>query len=527
MGLVEEKYLGSLLGIAIGDALGWPQERNKRSSERNRNTNFREWVKNSGYGKSYTEEVIQAGSYSDDTQLTLATARALKYTNFLSYFGRIELPSWLVYERGGGGATKRAALSWAKGIPPWKQNKNDVKNYFDAGGNGVVMRILPHAYAENITNDEMYQRAFLNGISTHGHPRAILSALVYCRAVKYLINKNDQLQYGELVDYLLDMKEDWIRIPEPNNINDWVNASSDIGINYKELWIKTSEEIFDGLLLIKKALSNGLLDNTTQTLSQLDCNNPKVKGSGVVTCLASIYIASKFSVDPQNGLLEMAFFEGSDTDTNAAATGGLLGAIYGTEWIKEEWYHVQDASYIRLLSEVVPNSDIPDRKDMWSLSDLEKFSKEIQVNNKKDNTFKLGSFIDLKIIDMYLIKSKMNNKEVFVLKNDLSPTFYCKVTRTSNKSSTTTSSIDKSKNNFNMSMDQLLVLQETLPERVTLSKFISLLNEAILNFENESSRELDEIVIKEIEQRIERNCSYKNDLSSFVHEAHLCYKKQL
>lgn len=62
MGLVEEKYLGSLLGIAIGDALGWPQERNKRSSERNRNTNFREWVKNSDMGshilrKSYKQVV--------------------------------------------------------------------------------------------------------------------------------------------------------------------------------------------------------------------------------------------------------------------------------------------------------------------------------------------------------------------------------------------------------------------------------------------------------------------------------------
>lgn len=130
---------------------------------------------------------------------------------------------------------------------------------------------------------------------------------------------------------MIDTKEDWVKIQEPNNIKDWINVSSDIGINYKGLWIKTSEEIFEGLLVRKKALSSGLLYNTTQKLSQLDCNNQKVKGSEVLICLTSI------------------------------------------------------------------------RKDMWSLSDLEKFSKEIQVHNKKDNTFKLGSFSELNIIEVEVI----------------------------------------------------------------------------------------------------------------------------
>lgn len=182
-------------------------------------------------------------------------------------------------------------------------------------------------------------------------------------------------------------------------------------------------------------------------MSQLDCNNPKIKGSGVVTCLTSIYIASKYSVDPQNGLLEIAFFEGSDTDTNAAATGGLLGAIYGTSWIKEEWYNVQDTGYISLLAETVPDSNIPDRKDMWSLSDSEKFYKEIEVNSDKNKMFKLGSFNELKIIDKYLIKSKTYTKEIFVLKNDLSPTFYCKMTKQSNEYSNIRPDVIKSEKN--------------------------------------------------------------------------------
>lgn len=521
MNSIEDKYLGSLLGVAIGDAMGWPQERSQTKNKSARSTDFQKWVRRSGYGHTYTEEIIQKGSYSDDTQLTLATARALNYRNFLSYFGRSELPSWLLYERGGGGATKRAARSWSNGKPPWKQNKSAIQSYFEAGGNGVVMRVISHAYEKNISSEEMNQKIFLNGISTHGHPRAILSALVYGKAAEYLITNNKQMKYGELVDYLINKKEEWSKFPVPNNINDWLNASFSIGINYQKLWEQTGEELFDGLTLIKETLANGLFDQTSETLSKLDCNNPKVKGSGVVTCLTAIYIVSKFSIDPQNGLLEIAFFEGSDTDTNAAATGGLLGAIHGTRWIKSEWLGVQDVEYITQLAKTIPEATIPERRDMWNFSESKNLIKELHGNDRKKKSVKLGPFDNLTVVDKYPIRSQ-KNKEVFVLKNEESQTFYCKLQKPVFKNEDT--ELRRSELfDLELSPEQIIELQNTLPQRITLEKFTSLLSETIRMLRNKPLDIFGELDVEQIENEVRKKCSYKKEIRLFVEKVYRYY----
>lgn len=68
-----------------------------------------EWNRRAG-GKYWPhEEKILRGEYSDDTQLIIATARSLlRGRQWSNFFRQAELPAWLKYERGGGGATKRA-----------------------------------------------------------------------------------------------------------------------------------------------------------------------------------------------------------------------------------------------------------------------------------------------------------------------------------------------------------------------------------------------------------------------------------
>ena len=74
-----EKAEGALLALAAGDALGWPQEfpRNVCSKihSKSAHVEFEAWTRRSGGRFRPFEEVIHAGDYSDDTQLTLAVAR--------------------------------------------------------------------------------------------------------------------------------------------------------------------------------------------------------------------------------------------------------------------------------------------------------------------------------------------------------------------------------------------------------------------------------------------------------------------
>ena len=184
--LKESKGAGAMLGAAFGDALGWPNERVIRSTSKQPQGqlySFKEWRRRSGGRFFPYEEIISEGEYSDDTQLILCLSRSLlKEEVWWEHFTQIELPFWSVYERGGGGATKRAVESWLTGTAPWSSKRKplDVKRYFDAGGNGVAMRVLPHVLRLNEKDfPEIAANIFLDGIATHGHPRALLGALAY------------------------------------------------------------------------------------------------------------------------------------------------------------------------------------------------------------------------------------------------------------------------------------------------------------------------------------------------------------
>ena len=180
------KAEGAFLALAAGDALGWPQEirRNVRSNASGTSSpriEFQTWTRRTGGRYRPYEETIGAGEYSDDTQLTLAVARSRTNhgANWWKAFMRVELSRWTIYERGGGGATKRAAQAWLAGGPPWQSGKTDaVRRYFDEGGNGVAMRVLPHALFLAGQDDPavLVHDVVRDGAATHGHPRALVDA---------------------------------------------------------------------------------------------------------------------------------------------------------------------------------------------------------------------------------------------------------------------------------------------------------------------------------------------------------------
>lgn len=222
----KEKYTGALIGAAIGDALGWPNEQNSKNISKNKNSirTYVEWNRRAGGRYWPHEEKICVGEYSDDTQLIIATARSLlRGRQWSNFFRQAELPAWLKYERGGGGATKRAAQKWADNISPWDEKSNsplEIKDYFMAGGNGVAMRIIPHIFKNEENIEKIMAQVVLNGMYTHGHPRALIGAMLYAMAVRTLIQQDANLNNAD-TDTLASMVgglvgalngKDWIPI---------------------------------------------------------------------------------------------------------------------------------------------------------------------------------------------------------------------------------------------------------------------------------------------------------------------------
>lgn len=350
-----ERIRAAVLGAAFGDALGWPQEGRANRVRASAGGSPRpspvpfDWIRSVRFPPPPYEEQIKAGEYSDDTQLLIATARSvLKRESWWNHFTSKELPGWLLYQRGGGGATIRAAQVWSRGKAPWAVGVQERQKYFAAGGNGVAMRILAHAVVN--TGDDKFQRArdeiTQNGIATHGHPRALLGAIAYGYAAWQVLNLRSSLGYGELVSRMIENESSWTGLPALDSSLGWNAAATEIDPSYFSVWEQTREEILALLTQARDALEQGPLTVPHDTLKDLGCFDKSQSGSGTIAAAASIFLASYFATSPLNGVLEAAFAGPADTDTLASMTAGLLGAIAGLDWLSEYASFVQDRKFI-------------------------------------------------------------------------------------------------------------------------------------------------------------------------------------
>ena len=352
------KAEGALLASAAGDALGWPQEFPHRVVDEpaasGKPATFREWRRRSGGRFFPHEEPIKAGEYSDDTQLTLAVARCRQYAgnSWWRVWTHTELPLWTLYERGGGGATKRAANLWAKGTPPWKSGES-IQQYFNAGGNGVAMRALPHSIFYSSEDDPalLVKDVVLDGVATHGHPRALVGATAYAFAAWWLLRSDHTIQFGELAHVLLDQAETWGTLPASSHPrNGWLTAANHHATKtYESLWAQTVEELRTLLQRALRGLETGALADDEAVLRDLGCFG-KAKGAGTVSTAAAVYLCARYAAQPVQAVLRAAFSRGADTDTIAAMSGGLVGCLAGKDWLPREWDSLQDRKYLQQVA---------------------------------------------------------------------------------------------------------------------------------------------------------------------------------
>lgn len=384
-----QRVRGALVGVAVGDALGWPQEQNAKNVDRRPpapELKFRPWTRRAGGRFQPFEEHINAGEFSDDTQLTLCIARSLLRGNdWLEHFTRNEMPTWALYERGGGRSVLRASGSWATGKPPWRNDKADPRDYFATGANGVAMRVLPHvAFGLGADFDAVRRRIVLDACSTHGHAAALIGALMHASSLWYALQLEGTLGYGELLERLSDNVSTWADQSTLDFPGDWLDVRRQTrGVSYEDEWRHAVDEARGLLEIASESMRSGPLADDEATLKRLGIFDRKVNGSGIVTAVGAALIASRSASSPELGLLQSAFLKGADTDTLASMTAALLGAIAGLEWMNGLQRTVQDCDYLvgvadrLVLGEATTESPAPtavtkSNLDRWarSLADM-------------------------------------------------------------------------------------------------------------------------------------------------------------
>jgi ADP-ribosylglycohydrolase len=280
-------------------------------------------------------------------------------------------------------------------MTPWTANKDEAGQYFEAGGNGAAMRMLPHVlwHARADSMSAMAQDAVQDTIATHGHPRAIVGAVVYAVAGHVLINHREPLRFGALIDAMFDCRDVWTRAPDLPD--EWLRRHPSGADGFIALWERTAEEMRGALEVVASAIREGLLADDRNTLSRLGALG-RAGGAGTTTAASAIYLASRYAGEPRAGVMGAATTAGADTDTLAAMTGGLLGCALGTDWMPREWLDVQDADVLRTMARRLVQHQASDAWTEVTLQDLDSISQNVGVERA---AIRLGADFDGRVVE--------------------------------------------------------------------------------------------------------------------------------
>ncbi len=352
----------ALVSIAVADALGWQTEHLRRREDIERLfgvkfiDSFHKYQRRRGsLFQGYTD-LVQEGDYSDDTQLTLATARSILPDGAFDpdYFSKVELPALKLYLRGGGSTVKAAVEKIARVKARWFTNfftyrspKGEKLDYRDSGANGVAMRIAPHALANRENPQKGVIGVWQNAVCTHGHPRAIVGALAHFWALILLLRQADADEESLIKGVLDGISESGL--PQSWEFQQW-----------KSLWeegrgpgsfSRTYEETLKEYQRLVSLLRSHLFDEGDHPfLKEVGAFNRSTRGSGLVAAVAALFFFLKYRNDPRKAILRIVNHLGLDTDTIASMTAALYAAS-GQAVLPELWEKVQDYEYLASAQE--------------------------------------------------------------------------------------------------------------------------------------------------------------------------------
>lgn len=259
---MRERLRDAIYGLAVGDALGVPYEFNQRNSFK--------CIDMVGYG-TYNQPT---GTWSDDTSMTLATCRSIKNKGKVDIANiRKEFEEWLFNKKYTPfGEVFDCGNTCFNSI----RNKRGCDDKW-SNGNGSLMRIIPLAFVDNISNDDIENVSAI----THAHN-------ISKEACKYYV--------GIAIDLL-------------NNL--------DIKSSIKNNIPKGS--IYDSLLWLE------------------DYSEEEIISSGYVVDSFKAALWCLIKTDNYKDCVLKAVNLGCDTDTIAAIAGGLAGIMYGYNSIPKDW----------------------------------------------------------------------------------------------------------------------------------------------------------------------------------------------
>lgn len=290
--IIMSKIFDGIIGFIVGDAMGVPTEFCMR-----KNLMESPVLDMIGYGS----HKVPAGSWSDDTSMTLALIDSINNKNNIDYNDICDnfvkwveeakyTPTDEVFDIG------RTCLQAIRAYSKSKDPLNSGLTSVNSNGNGSLMRILPLAYYiyyKKIT-DEKEIIELVNNISalTHAHEISKMGCYIYVKYILYLLEGKDTKKA-----YALIKKLDYS--------------------HYQESTINAYNRI------LKEDISKYKLD--------------EIESTGYVVSTLEAVLWMLFNTTSYQQAIIGSINLGNDTDTIAAICGSIAGIVYGYYQIPTKW----------------------------------------------------------------------------------------------------------------------------------------------------------------------------------------------
>lgn len=307
---MQNKIRGMFLGIAIGDALGMPVETFSAAQIKARYGRVTKYLRPTGH-KWFSDRL--EGTWTDDTQLSLAIARSLINRKKLDLDDQAnehikELKRGAI---GWGGSTRNAVIKLAAGTHWSQSGKSDKSGH--GTGNGVVMKTAPigayltlKSVGQQLVINRQEMRAIRDLVfMTHATNMAVVSAFAQIAAVNYCLTHSAY------------------------------NFSSEEFLS----WIFNAVELVNAPEVdIKRGLTDDLREKLIELLDLdygrlSDSKIIKLFGSGQCYVLHSLPFSYAFFIRNPRNICSLydVINSGGDTDSNGSIVGALLGALHGSD----------------------------------------------------------------------------------------------------------------------------------------------------------------------------------------------------
>ncbi|MFG2719205.1 ADP-ribosylglycohydrolase family protein [Streptomyces sp. NPDC048416] len=313
----KQTATGALIGLALGDALGFPTEFNDVPAILAKCGPWREMA------------LPKPATVTDDTQMTLALGRGIRAAMARGLLdpGRLEGPvreefiAWYhspENNRAPGRTCLVACAQLDQGLP-WRQASR-----IGSKGCGANMRVAPIGLVPGLSEEQRAGAAQLQSALTHGHPTALAASDLTARAVHLLAQGADPAGLvGRLRSYAYENRtryhERWL--------GDLWTRSQDPSPGH--FIARGWDDCLDALDRVLKALR----DPSPETDPCLATGDGWIAEEALATALHCFLL---FPDEPLTALRRAACTQG-DSDSIACLAGAFAGAHLGAAAWPKEW----------------------------------------------------------------------------------------------------------------------------------------------------------------------------------------------